>query len=875
MKLLDFLNKVMYKGTESAPSDFNEGQSKAFEASANKLAKAAQTLKEIEANIDSLNKELLEAKNNYHKAVVAGDKAAKIQFAAEIQSITKRTKAKEDHFSTENKKYFKELDEIKKKFKLSADDINAISDHVTQHSHNLSTAAIKSRKSLDILNVIAKNGFEGILSNSKAFSMEFEVLNELINVARHQIMELNKVMVQFNREMGQGFSNNMLGMDLYGSSERGSIQSFGDINAVEIKDILGSLKSLSKGRTMGSTENFEGQQEAMTSFAIKSAQLSKFYGVHLETINGITSNLVYNFGAKIKDLNGIFARGKEVALAAGISVNEYFERLKEATDQLGEHYIANGIQGLEGLAAYAAKTNQSVSEIMKSADRFKNYTTLWQEQNLAAAHSMNETAKNTAKIWALKTTGDVAGMDKLYKGSIAKDIMNNGMVDKNNNISAVGLQNLQQMGMQKDEIQAIQRIIKLQKEAGITMEQWLDPMHQSLDVQKKINRFEQDNLTIGEKLKQLWGKLKVSFIDPIASILGPLIDGILSVAGIIVDILSPIFKAITWPLQMFGKLLGKVAGVLQDFELGISKVVNFLNPFKNKDGDDQSLTNNRFAKGVGALLGAIMVGNILNRAGISGRGVIGSIGNAVRGGNLLNTARFNAGVGISMGRNMLGRSSTVQNLRAAAGTGFGSGLLSAFKGALIGVAGSYLGNKVGGEAGKNISTIASFAGMGSMFGPIGTAVGAAVGIINASWGKISTIWEDNSKSLWEAIAQTTTETFEGAADSINDWAHDKRESNIIAGLMDKYNKLVDPEWYNDKYKDNAAVQDMINNNTYTDTKAQVNKIINSRNVAIPMAAESAHEKRMNQQFTPNVHVQVNTTFDKDAKARIMNRGTGA
>ena len=930
MKILDFLNKVIYKG--KMPQDFDNTQQNAFASTVGSLAKTSSQLKLIQKQIDEYNHALIAAKEKVKNAQPGVDKKVAIQ-QAEVAG--KKLYEAELKYEKLDASITKLLNNMGKKFNLTGEQIDGIAQHINDNSEDLEQTSARSEKAFNTISKVARNGFEGLLESAGNYFIELGVIGEVIAAALTQMEGLNKKMVDFNRNMSLGFSNKMLGMDLYGNSKNGSLTTIAGTKGVSEDEFLNAIAGFKKGNSLGNTNDFSKSQNDMQKFGIEAAQLSKFYGVEMGTINTITSNLVYNFGAKIKDLNEVFEHGKEVATAAGISVKGYFENLKEASDQVGKNYIAGGVQGMEKLAIYAAKTGQSVNGIMQTADQFKNYTSQWQLQNTAAAHAMNETANNISKIWALNYTGKQAEADQLYKGSLAKDIVNNGFIDGKGNIDNNGTRNLQRMNVSPEDIATVQRYIKMQKELGITVEQYLNSQNESVEIQKKVNKFDNENLTNGEKLSMLWKKIKGSILDPIAGVLSPIVDGLINVISVATSIIAPILSAVMWPIKQFGQLLGWIGDMLSDFYYAVKPALDTVGGAMTSIKEWLN-SNNMLAevmkwtaKAIGAVIGGMMTWwaiqkmsggisnlfggakNLINGArGISGigeagiplanaggGGIMSSIGNAVKNG----WGTLRGGIGSLNGARGALEKGLLPGGEAAMEAGFApaTGLMSKIPvgllgklptganllkggliGAGIGIGGNLLGGAVGGRSGETIKTAANWAGTGATIGTliapgIGTAIGAIIGgvggMVKDSWADIDKIWEDGSTGLWASLEHHSISTLK---DTYN-WIKSNTIANtafnqLYSGIPALVDGITNLNGNLEKKSDNFNISPNLMN-SYTDTDSAWKKIMEQRKSDIPMAAEAAREERMKRDYNPQIHVNVNTTFDKVAKTRIQNK----
>lgn len=848
MKLNQLLENIIYKGQR--PEDLSSEGMKAFNEAAAPMAQAAENMKKLNKEINDLNELYIKAEKKNDRGTMR---------------TTKEKLTKLEHELSKTDKAFAEMsDKFAKKFNLSNKEIDAINDSVMENHDAIIKNSGMVERATEGLTSIFRGGTESFMTNTARFAASFGIMAEAFGLAIRQMDELNKKLVQFNRTMSLGFSNEALGMDLYGNSPTGSLETVTGINNISKDEFLNAFKTFSKGQTLGSTQNLKEQQEDMRKFGVQAGQLSKFYGVQMATINSITTSLVYNFGAKVSDLNKILEDGKTAAMQAGVSVSQYFERLKEATDLVGEKYVAGGINGLQNLALYATRTDQSVKSIMASSERMKDFLGQYEQQNKAAALGMYNTSRNFARIWGLNMTGQQDKANMVMNSNLVKDITARGMVDKNNRINQVGMRTLTEMGMSKEEITTLQRLIIAQKEHGLTIEQLNEPYKQNLAIQWKINKFERENLTVSEKLNKIWANVKSIIVDPIVSVLAPVFDTLLNVTSSLVGIIGTILKPVIWTVGMFGKGLSWagniISGTFGIIENGFDKLSGMWNTLQ--DHFDP------VTKVLGAVVGGLIALQVASYAAARSMW-LSSIGNAISGGGksfmgkagswLSNNRTIGRFMGTRAGGwvSKAGQFLSPKNITKAAGgawKGIGAGLL-------VDLAGSALGSKRGGEGGKKISnafgsagSIISGAALGAELGTIvpgiGNLVGGVTGAVVGSWDKIENIWTDGSGNLFTNILDSgmaIMQTLGDGAKEIWDWITDN-----------------DPEEEEQKKRNRSAALGIFKN-----TASDVNRIIGQRSVEVAYAAEKAQEQRMTQEFKPNIHIT--QSFDGSIRARTQGR----
>lgn len=778
-KIIDFLEKFVFKGIDGKSS---------FSKSAQKDAQAAivpkiERLEDLKKSI----KDIGEILNNFptELAKLNNNKASKNEIDKFAQQTQRKRKLLENLQDEEDNLLLalnSSIEKIAKRHKLTAEQVHKLKDVVSDESFSLDKETLSFNSSMKKIHSAAQGGFSSLIADMGSFFKEFVIVGELINISFHQVQELNKQVVEFNRSMGQGqLSSKMIGADMYGNTAVGSLSSIALMNAISEKEFFAAFSAFGKGKALGGNENFFSQQENMRQFGIGAAQLSKFYGIEMGTINTITSNLVYNFGTKVKDLNDIFIDGKSQVIAAGLSVKEYFNNLKEASDQVGRYYIAGGIQGLQKLAFYATATGQTVSQVLANSERFKNFTSQYELQNNASAMGFGITSKNIMSAWSKDYTGHHDEAQKIFLTSLAKDIKRSGLVDPEGEINPQGLRNLQDFGINPEEVATIQKWITKVDKSGISIDAWNDKMNQSTELQAKMYEFEHKNMQFGERIGEIWGRIKNTIIDPIASIVGPLISDVIGVVKIVVDIFGPIIKNLLWPLTMLGKAFEWAGGIIDKWGAASDKF--------SKEIDDWFGSVGLTGKAFGALVGILeavgialiafeanlMLSNklssIANAFGMGGKIAEGAEG-AAMGGNFFKRAFSRGGRLLGMGKTMDPEALAAVEEAAPLGTWFGgaTGMMAAKGlgmgvikgvgyGAIADVAGQAIGHVTGHEnagaiAGKTLGGGILGAEIGSAILPgIGTAVGAIIGAGAGVWMSVNDIAAKRNESWWDALGE--------------------------------------------------------------------------------------------------------------------------
>ncbi len=785
--------------------------------------------------------------------------------------------------------------DMERRHGISHEAMNSWNDALLAMDENQSKYFSQAEISFGSLDAFFKEGMGamgGVAKNIKGVA-------ELFGFALDQIIALNDELIKFNRRMSQsitatsiGFSN--MGNGGFGMQNIGSVNAITSQNGVGVSEFLDSFQAFQKGNIIGLSDKLQESAGALQDYGLTAAKLTKQFSVDATTLGTLTSSLLYNYGMKIEDINKILKDGTDIAAANGVAVSAFFKNLSEASNLSGQIYISKGTAGLEKMAFLATKLNVSISDMAGFASKYQDYNSLYQRQNLASALGMWQVGKNTARIWADIRVGKVGEAFQEYITSAAKDLKRNNYIDDKGQVDFRGIQSLNAIGATQEEIKAIQNLTRAQKETGATFEELTGQVQANLMTQIAMENFQRKNLTIAERFGQLWDKVKALVIDPIASILGPILDVSLTALSDALDILLFFLKPVVWGFQAIGTVLQYVADAFGWVGSVVRKVFDmFSTNFPGLTSVIKGLTG-----AVGLAVAAMITYTAATRAAAlaqgfsSGTGALGKIGNLIMG-TASNAPLLNAGTRIG---GLFGQGGVLTGLGARAtgflglgqggalsglGTraaGLGGNLLSGgrsllssaggflnggtlvgglVRGGLISAGGSIissmLGKAVGGKAGNTVSTVGSLAstgaGIGLMFGPIGAAVGGliggAVGIVKSSWGDIKKVWSDDSKGIFGkiigtfgAIGNTIGEMFKG----IWDWGKSLFSDDVKNEAADRAKA--------EKVHDNAMVT--------------MNEIIHQREDTSKRIAEKSQEKQMQNNF----HFKVTTDFAGASKARI-------
>lgn len=817
--------------------------------------------------------------------------------------------------------------ELRRKFEslynMTSDEIEDIFDNINQNQLGGVLSGINRRKNDEEerrshrLNINSFRDFNSILSKATEGLGSFGVL--IANLTQY-LINANDIFVKFNRQMSMGMTSaTFFNSDLYGNDmDRGlgNIKRQVEVENLDFNDFLNTFKAFSKGNTLGS--NFKSLSSApkdMIALGKSASLLTKQYDVDMSSINEITERMFYTYGKSVTDINEILRRGRVIANQAGVSVKGYFNNLKEATDAMGDYYIAGGTAGLEQLALAATKLGTTTKQLLGMTDKYKDFSSQFEIQGKSMALGMKNFSAASRQIWALTTMGKKDQAAALELMSQLQDFRNMGGFDSGGNLNQVGIRTSQSLGLSKDQIDSINRLNKkfddLGKQ-GFSLEEIVGIKPLDPKKQQALDNYERQNMTVNERFNVGLSKLTKAF-EGLEHLITPLVDGFLDVwisigdvAGVIGDILTPGFKVL-------GGILKWVVDIIKSTFGWLGSIRDYLKPLTDSLANSDSAMA-KFGRGLSALAAAMLTGAALKKFG-NFMPSLSSLGNLLgrgRGlGSLIGSVR-----GMSLGSGL------------AAGGGGGllsnaAGLVSKIpKGAIWGTVASLVGKSMGGSGGEAVSSIGQGAAIGAMIGSIvpglGTAIGGIVGgvggLLYAAGDKIGNIWEQENlstgkkigaslRAVWDTLTDAITSLgkwiwdkltsfFEWITDPKAIWESVKGGTKKFLGWMEDFGRwqseLVHDiyEGFNDDDIQKAVEQGVINGTKEANDKDKysfsgnitnanklndnVEKIMKARLVKVSEGQATAErEERQMKAFKPNIVVQASSAlYGPSAKAKI-------
>lgn len=489
--------------------------------------------------------------------------------------------------TTTSKKYNKSITDLNTQFdkdlkKLTKDlsEGNIGLEDYDKSLKNMKTDMLK-KKALAGLNDTAGAVGEGmdmvgdtIVDGITAAVPELEVaaafIKQTVVAAFEQINELNKSLIELQRNTGGMITASRLGYDAFGNSAKGmeSLKTAtiaANVSVGEFADAMKSLSSGTFGQTIGTTQDLANASKDLQEYGIEAAREMKMYGAD---IGPSVRNLFQNFGKGIGEATKMLKDGADKARALGLNAAAFVKNFTEVTDLVGEVYFKTS-EEMQKMALIATQLGVSVGTIGKGLQKMNSVTDLFSKQQKNAALGLDVTAKALSKIYALRQSGQGGEAAKLEFASLAKDLQRQGLAPKGQ-VSQQGIATLEAAGVTKDAIAGIQKLAMQAERTGVDVGALGDTSKLSKMQQLKLAHDEAANMTLEEQFNQITGLVKQSFIDPWAKIFGPVLKGLLTeikpmaemFSTLVSTIMAVVDTALAPLMEVFNQVTAAVSDVL-------------------------------------------------------------------------------------------------------------------------------------------------------------------------------------------------------------------------------------------------------------------------------------------------------------------------
>ena len=667
----------------------------------NKIDQSDEAIDNLNASLEITIGELQDLKKTFDET------------SSEVINTRKNIEDLKKQIREENKNREKLIQDLAKQTGLTKSQLNDLIDQIRDYGTDAVQAGRGTEKFRESMSKMSKAlGFD-----LKALSTEFFTLSAIMAAATEQIIKSNRYLIEYSRRVGGAMNYRTLGFDATGNNltNTGSLSSITSLNNISEDQFFDALGGFAKGKVLG--QDYSKSASDIQKFAIEQGRLIKLYGVASGDVAKITEVSTQLYGVSIKQLNQEFAEGAKTAKMAGLNVQEYFKNLAQASELIGETYIKGGTQGLERLALFATRLNTSVDNLVKIGGNFKTLSDIFEQQGKGTNLGLNNYAQQAGLLFAKTQLGLYEEANKIAITALSKDVQK--YTDKNGIIDQRGIRSLQEMGFDKEYIQTIQRTIQAQRKLGVSFDELTDIS--KLSTKKQLEYYEEmsNSATITEKLNKLWSIVKATFLDPVASVLGPALRVVIDTLILAFQGLYVILKPIIYGFQLIGKQFNNISNK-------ISAVSGYVEDKLRNIGISGGKFGDMFEK-LADMGGAVIASFIALRGAAYAAAAAQGLGGKLSG--------FTSGLGSMIG----GRGGDMLRLGGSrlggAVAGFAPKLI---KGAGIAAVGGLAGDAIssmgpeGGAVdrlGQAVSWGSTGAAIGSIIPGIGTAVGAAIGAV--------------------------------------------------------------------------------------------------------------------------------------------------
>lgn len=518
---------------------------------------------EVESKIQELQKDIIDKEekrfNDELKRSTSWNKAAgdfnkaEEKFKSDLEKIIKQR-------ATGN---IKEQDFMEKRNKLMKE---------AQMLGNIKNAFAATDNGIETLTNGIANGagkiFGMIFPELEMFAV---VVEEVVGRAVKMFIELNDALVKIQRTTGGIVNAAALGYNATGTLQGGmeSLRTTMAKNNIDLQDYGDALNRLFQGpmgQVVGMKTNLKASGDELQKYALASAKMMKLWGTD---ISGAVQGLTMNYGLSIKGATDATEAFAYSAKRLGLNMSTAMKNLQRVTELTNKFYFKS-LTSMTNMAMLATKLGVSVDSLTEGALKMTSVTDLFSKQQEMAALELGNYASNLAKIYAARATGRTDEAARLEMMSLYKDIKGRGFVDRRGQITAQGITTMQAAGMGPEQIDALNRMSKVMKDTGLTIEEQMAPL-KNLSPEKRDVRLknERENRTMGESVNIITKKLWSGIIDPIAAILGPIIKSWLGAVESIVDALQE-WWGFLQDILMLGGVIPTIIGWFEGFYDAIS-----------------------------------------------------------------------------------------------------------------------------------------------------------------------------------------------------------------------------------------------------------------------------------------------------------------
>lgn len=441
------------------------------------------------------------------------------------------------------------------------------------------------------------------------------------------MMDQNNSIIQLQRSTGGLITTASLGVDEFGNftnGMKGSLKSLAEFKTGAGLTMEGFMASLNDLAVNGGAANTIGSggkidQGELVDFGAMSNKMKQQYDTNIAPI---VASLRGDLGTSIGESTEMLVDGIRQAKSEGLSPSDFAKNMESVVKLSRRLTFKDGIRGMNEMAKVATRLGTTVDSFSTKIVDMKGVTDLFENQQNIAALGLSNLSRDLGQIYAMEKQGMQTEARTTELSALIKDLKNQGGLNKEGNLNAIGQEIAASLNIGEDKIVEIQKLSRQSSSTGVEVDKILGKKSMSKEEEEKVNKYEKENTTFSEKMSKAWNQIQAGLIDPLSRIITPVVQFIGDFVEVVTPLVSLVTDVIVYPLQLVGDALGTLKGWLNDLGDGIEWVldkIGYLNPMNWFDVDsfssimdeaiksgqvNQSLTNDQndlMARGMGIM----------------------------------------------------------------------------------------------------------------------------------------------------------------------------------------------------------------------------------------------------------------------------------
>lgn len=604
----------------------------------------------------------------------------------------------------------------------------------------------------------------------------FNYLNTLIKSGTQGAMQFHQEGIAFAREMGMNAKEAQAYTEVLTDRTEKLAMKYG-VAAEQVRELQRNISVATSRQLMLNESQAEGF-----------LQLNKLVGS--STVTKFTEEMMNGMGGQLNTVQGAVSKAYASAAKSGLNAQKVSEKIANNLNMANKLSFRTGIDGLTRMAMQAEKVGMSLNSVEQAANAFMEI-----DSAIEASARLNMLGGQFAMFGGnpLDMAYEANADPEALMNRLVKMAQGSAKFDAQKGIATVDpvmmdmLRNAAKaMGMSPDELvgSAKKQASNAYKEshisssvmAGLTQEQ-KDFLINKSDVANGKVMF---TTTGGNKVDlSSGGTIDKSVIEEMMkyqgmsdhdimaenarslSSINEILTGIKeSIKAMFGKFITGMFPQFQGDLKKFGEVAkAKLLPVAEEFGKSAREIYNWIKNNKN--------TLKSIADGVTTVMNWMIKYWPLTLAALLGKKVLGMANSLGIGKGLGGKAARGAANALGSGGKWLGRKAlgglkniTARGIGTRVGIGAIGGLINMGTNSLV-ESGYVDRGGVGHYAGNMIGTSAEYAAMGSLLGPIGTGVGAAVGAIKGAYDTWKSLPENADKDFIDFAKETGKSILDG------------------------------------------------------------------------------------------------------------------